>query len=107
MVSVAVPFVRDAGVRDHVVIDVAALDLPHCLDFLAVLLGFVVLLTILMQAAVPFDIVLLRQGFLLRLAAVLQHLDEATMRLFPVLAFGMSLRPGIMRLAVSHRGFPL
>jgi hypothetical protein len=97
--------------RDDVLVDVAAPYLAHGLDLLAVLLGFVVLLTILMQSMASLDVGLFRTC-LIRVApfargiagpAFLQLLDEAAVCFLAVLAFGVSLRPGVVRLAVSHR----
>jgi hypothetical protein len=106
--------VWDASVRDDVFVGVPALHLSHCLDLLAVLLRFIVLLAVLMQAMSPFDVGL----FGARLADIatlggditgptlVQLLDEAAVRLLPVLALGVSLRSSVVPFPVSHRRVP-
>jgi hypothetical protein len=102
--------VRDARVRDDVVVHASALNLAHRLDLFAVLLGFVVLLAILVQPMVSFDIAAFGPGLAVGLAVtsptLVQLLDETPVRFFAMLSFGMSLRSRFVRLPMSHRGSP-
>src|SRR5688572_27977708 len=81
---------RDPGVRDDHFIDVSALDLLDRFFLLAVLLCFVVLLAILMQAMVSLD--RLAFGLFHLWSAILELLDEALARFLTMLAFGVFLR---------------
>jgi hypothetical protein len=83
--------VGNARVPEDVLVDAPALDLTHRLDFLAVLLGFVVLLAVLMEAVMALDLRLFRER--VRRSPFLQLLDEPRARLFAVLPFGVLLRP--------------
>jgi hypothetical protein len=91
---------RDPRVRDDHFIDMSALDLLDRFFLLAVLLGFVVLLAILMQAMVSLDRLAFR---LLHLgSAVLELLDEALVRLLTMLAFGVFLRTRLPLFSIRH-----
>lgn len=98
--SGTVAFVRDAGVREHVLVDMAAPDLAHGLHLLRVLLGDVVLLAVLMQPVVALDIVAFR-GLSFRLA-FMQLLDQPGVGSVAVHPFGVLLRPRLVLSALSH-----
>jgi hypothetical protein len=96
--SGAVALVGNARVAKHILIDIAALDLAHGLDFLAVLFRFVMLLAVLVQALASFAIGGL--GMQLAVRALLQLFDQAIMRLSAVHPFGMLL--GALCLFLRH-----
>jgi hypothetical protein len=91
---------RDPRMRDDHFIDVSALDFLDRFFLLAVLLGFVVLLAILMQAMVSLDRLAFRQFHLW--GAVLELLDEALVRLRTMLAFGVFLRTRLPLFPICH-----
>jgi hypothetical protein len=91
---------RDPRVCDDHFVDVSALDLLDRLFLLAVLLGFVVLLAILMQAMVSLDRLAFRLFHLW--GALLKLLDEALVRLLTMLAFGVLLRTRLPLFSIRH-----
>jgi hypothetical protein len=94
----------DARVRENVFVHFAALHFLHGLDFLAVLFGLIVLLPVLMEAMVSFDVGCFGSLLLAALGSTfLERLYESLVRTLPMLAFSVKLRSWFALFSVPHR----
>jgi hypothetical protein len=90
--------------REHGLVHVPALHFPHGFDLFAVLLGFVMLLAVLVEAMMSLDGRALGAPDASRALALvlLNGLEETPVRSFTVLPLGVLLRPWLALLPVPH-----